>query len=172
MLDIENETFEPVTLPKAVQAVKISPDSKTALVVHRKLEGDPNEPGIDPDALIDRSFGYSVLQLETKFSKLQITPSQLGPSLMVPGGSHIFILFNSPGQNISEVHRIGLDSFLVNTIELGSPPISVGAVPKSKKVFVGQQHPDGRITFIDWNTEETESVTGFELNSRIREFSP
>lgn len=62
-----------------------------------------------------------------------------------------------------------MESFLVNTISLGSPPISLGAVPRSEKVFVSQEHPDGRITFIDWTEETTESVTGFELNSRIRE---
>jgi hypothetical protein len=42
-------------------------------------------------------------------------------------------------------------------------------VPRSKKVFIGQEHRDGRIAFIDWETGEIESVTGFELNSRIRE---
>jgi hypothetical protein len=36
-------------------------------------------------------------------------------------------------------------------------------------VFVGQAHPDGRVSFIDWKTLGVESVTGFELNSRIRE---
>lgn len=169
ILDIEEETFEPVRLPKAVQAITIAPDSETALIVHRKLAGDPNQAGISPDELIDRSFGYSVLKLATGFSKLQLTPSQLGPSLIVPDGSNMFILFNNPALAEREVQRVGLESFLVKSLILGSPPVSVGAVPKSKKVFVGQEHPDGRITFIDWTNDKTESVTGFELNSRIRE---
>jgi hypothetical protein len=54
-------------------------------------------------------------------------------------------------------------------LELGSPPTSVGAVPSSKRAFVGQDHPDGRISFIDWTTSSIETVTGFELNSRIRQ---
>lgn len=169
ILDLNDETLEVVRLPKSVKAVTISPDSESALVVHQKLEGDPNEVGIDPDALIDRSYGYSVVRLDDGFSKLQLTPSALGASTIVPDATNLFILFNSPSQSISEVHRVGLESFLVQPIALGSPPISIGAVPGSSKVFVGQEHPDGRITFIDWETAETESVTGFELNSRIRE---
>jgi hypothetical protein len=34
---------------------------------------------------------------------------------------------------------------------------------------VGQDHPDGRLSFIDWETGAVQSVTGFDLNSRIRE---
>ncbi len=110
-----------------------------------------------------------MLELDSGFSKLQLTDAPLGSSTIVPDGSTMFILFNSPSQNIREVHRVGLRDFLVEPIVLGSPPVSIGTLPGSSKVFVGQEHPDGRMTFIDWETAETESVTGFELNSRIRE---
>ena len=62
-----------------------------------------------------------------------------------------------------------LDSFRVTPIELGSPPTSVGTVPGSQRAFVGQDHPDGRISFIDYQTNSVQTVTGFELNSRIRQ---
>src|SRR5690606_21269838 len=75
ILDLEEETLHTVRLPKSVRAVTISPDSESALLVHRKLPGDPNDTGISPDELIDRSYGYSVLRLEDGFSKLQLTPS-------------------------------------------------------------------------------------------------
>lgn len=169
ILDIEEETLRVVRLPKSVRAINMAPDSKSALVIHRKLEGDPNEANIDPDVLIDRSYGYSVLRLDDGFSKLQLTSSAPGRSTIVPDGSNMFILFNSPTENIRDVHRVTLQNFLVQPLTLGSAPISLGAVPGTSKVFVGQDHPDGRITFIDWKTAETQSVTGFELNSRIRE---
>ena len=47
-------------------------------------------------------------------------------------------------------------------------PIITRVLVIRQKLF-GQEHPDGRISFIDWETGEVESVTGFELNSRIRE---
>lgn len=169
IMNVEDESLRVVRLPKSVRAVTIAPDSESALLVHRKLPGDPAQANIDPDELIDRSYGYSVLRLEDGFSKLQLTASAQGASTIVPDGSTMFILFNSPEQGVRDVHRVGLRNFLVQSLTLGSPPISLGAVPGTSKVFVGQDHPDGRITFIDWETAETESVTGFELNSRIRE---
>lgn len=169
VLDADSGDFEVVRLPKSIERVTLSPDSSTALIVHQKLPGDPNEVGLDPDAVIDRSYGYSVLDLDSGFSKLQTAVAPVGPSAVVPDGSAMFVLFNDSAQQLREVHRIGLESFLVDRIVLGSPPTSVGAVPGTRRVFVGQEHPDGRISFIDWETGELESVTGFELNSRIRE---
>jgi YVTN family beta-propeller protein len=154
-------------LRKSIDSIVVAPDGATALVVHQRLAGDPNEAGIDPEVKLDREYGYSLVKLDTGFAKLQVTPAPLGPSALVPDGSRLFILFNAPG--LSQVQRVDLRSFVVQTISLGSPPVSVGAVPKSQRVFVGQDHPDGRISFIDWNTGAVQSVTGFELNSRIRE---
>jgi hypothetical protein len=169
VLDLNSGDFEVLRLPKSVERVTLSPDSSTALIVHQKLEGSPDEPGLDPDSVIDRSHGYSVLDLDSGFSKLQTVAAPVGPSTVVPDGSALFVLFDDAGKTLREVHRVGLESFLVDRVVLGSPPTSVGAVPGTRRVFVGQEHPDGRISFIDWETGDVESVTGFELNSRIRE---
>jgi hypothetical protein len=81
------------------------------------------------------------------------------------------LLFNTASVRL--VQRVSLSTFLVDSVSLGSRPVSIGSVAQSHKVFVSQEHPDGRITFIDWRAPSienaTESVTGFELNSRIRE---
>jgi hypothetical protein len=46
----------------------------------------------------------------------------------------------------------------------------MGSVPKSERIFINQEHPDGRITFIDYKTNDRpRTVTGFALNSRIRD---
>jgi YVTN family beta-propeller protein len=169
VLDVDSGDFDVVRLPKSIERVTIAPDSSTALIVHQKLPGSPDEAGLDPDTVIDRSYGYSVLDLDTGFSKLQTVSAPVGPSTVVPDGSALFVLVDDEGHSLREVHRVGLQSFLVDRIVLGSPPTSVGAVPGSHRVFVGQDHPDGRISFIDWQTGDIESVTGFELNSRIRE---
>lgn len=169
LLDIASGDYDVVRLPKAIERVTLSPDSQTALLIHSKLPGSPDEPGLTPDAVIDRSYGYSVLDLDSGFSKLQVAATQVGPSTVVPSGTDLFVLFNDPALQLREVHQVDLASFLVKRRVLGSPPTSIGTVPGSRKVFVGQEHQDGRITFIDWETGDMESVTGFELNSRIRE---
>jgi hypothetical protein len=169
ILDLTTSEFRTVKLPKSVESVSIAENSKTAFVVHKKLAGDPNQAGIALEVALDRSYGYSVLDMSSGFSKLQTTPVQVGPSTLVPDASNLFVLLNSSNPVIKEVHQVNLSSFVVQHRSLGSPPTSVGAVPGSKKVFIGQEHPDGRIAFIDWETGQLESVTGFELNGRIRE---
>jgi len=171
VVDLETASAEPRTLVlrKTVRAVAIAPDSETALVVHEKLEGDPKEPGIDPDLSIDREFGYSVVSIASGAVKLQTTQAMPGAFSVVPDGSAIFVLFRDDATALREVQRIDTASFLVEKFNLGSPPISIGAVPQSNSVFVSQDHPEGRITFIDWKSGEKNTVTGFELNSRIRD---
>lgn len=160
-----------VALRKSVKAIAIAPDGETALVVHKKLDGSPEQVGLTPDEMIDRSYGYSVVNLATSFAKLQVTDTEVGPFSVVPDGNYLFLLLNTEPSRL--VQRVNLRSFVVDSVTLGSRPVSIGAVEQSHKVFVSQEHPDGRITFIDWTAESladaTESVTGFELNSRIRQ---
>jgi hypothetical protein len=139
------------------------------MIIHTKLDGDPNQPGLDPDVRIDRSHGYSVLNFATGAVKLQVTQAAPGSFNIVPDGSALFMVFRDDALGVREVQKVEMSSFLVSPIALGSPPISVGSVAKSRRVFVSQAHADGRITFIDWVTNEDQTVTGFELNSRIRD---
>lgn len=159
-----------VALRKAVEAVAFMPDNKSALITHKRADGDPNQPGISPDLKLDRSDGYSLLRVASGDVKLQQTASRLGPIAMVPDSSYLFILFRNDGRGLREVHRVSLSSFLVDPItQLENPPISIGVAPASQSVFINLQHPDGRMTFIDWNDPSAlKTVTGFELNSRIR----
>jgi hypothetical protein len=161
-----------LALRKAVLAVAFTPDSKTALITHTKLPGKSDERGLSPDDVIDRSFGYSLLRVATGDVKLQVTRTALGPIAMVPDGSYLFILLRDDALAIREVQRVALASFLVDPIiPLENPPISIGTAPASGTVYVNLQHPDGRMTFIDWADPigKLKTVTGFELNSRIRD---
>jgi YVTN family beta-propeller protein len=160
-----------VLLRKGIQAVAFTPDSRTALITHTKRPGDPAQPGISTDEQIDRSFGYSLLRVGTGDVKLQRTATQLGPAAMIPDASYVFILFRDDAARISEVQRVALSSFLVDPIiQLENPPISIGVAKASRVVFVNLEHADGRMTFIDWDDpiDKLKTVTGFELNSRIR----
>lgn len=125
--------------------------------------------GLDLEAQIDRSYGYSLLDVGERFIRLQLTSAEVGPFALVPGGTHAFVLLRDDARGVSKVQRITLGSFTVQDLALGSPPRSVGAVPSTERAFIGQEHPEGRITFIDWNTGAQQSITGFELNSRIVE---
>ena len=170
VLDLEGDAApHTVALRKSIAGVAVAPDGETALIVHKKAQGSPNDPGLDADTKIDRSFGYSVLRVSTGDVKLQVTDVAPGSFTIAPDSGFLFILFRDDARGIREVQKVDAMSFLVQPIALGSPPISLGTVPGSERVFVNQDHPDGRITLINWRTNETRTVTGFELNSRIRD---
>jgi hypothetical protein len=144
--------------------VAIAPDGKTAIVLHTKAPGPSNEPGLDVDAQIDRAYGYTVVNLSSGFAKLQITPAEVTALALTPDGSRGFVLVREPRL----VQRIALGSFIVDEFPLGSPPLALAVLGDTvKRIFVSQEHPEGRISFIDWETGVVESVTGFELNGRI-----
>jgi DNA-binding beta-propeller fold protein YncE len=67
------------------------------------------------------------------------------------------------------VYRVRLDTLQEDFLELASPP-SVGATGIVEQVgrgFVAQQHPEGRITFIELDSARAHTITGFELAARI-----
>ena len=163
-----------VDLRKTVQGVAISDDGRTALIIHSRKQENVNEPGISFDERVDRSFGYSLLRPSTGDVKLELTDIAPGPYVLVPSGDYLFMTFRNDPMQIREVQRVELETFLVNhpAFKLGSPPVSIGVVPTTGHVFVSQEHPEGRMTFIPWTTidpKDVDTVTGFELNSRIRD---
>jgi hypothetical protein len=68
---------------------------------------------------------------------------------------------------IYAVYLARMPSLQVDRIELASPPIATGILPELGLGFVAQEHPEGRITFIDLETAEPETLTGFELATRV-----
>jgi len=169
LVDLEGggASSRPVRLKKGVRSVAVAPDSRIALVVHTKEMGDPKAANLDVEVVIDRSYGYSVVDLSTGFAKLQLADAPVGELAITPDASRAFVLLRDDVRSVRIAQRIHLGSFIVDDFPLGSPPVALAALADSKRVFVSQSHPEGRISFIHWETGAVESVTGFELNGRI-----
>jgi len=60
-----------------------------------------------------------------------------------------------------------LPSFATQEIKLSSMPLTAGIVEGAKRAFISQSHPAGRVSFIDLQTGEARTLTGFELQARI-----
>ena len=67
------------------------------------------------------------------------------------------------------VEAVDLTSFVITSVTLGSPPVAVGIVPQTAQVYVAQDHPLGRMTFVDQATFHKRTLTGFGLNGQIIE---
>jgi hypothetical protein len=158
------------TLRKGVRSVWISPNGTVACIVHSKADGSPYEDGLTLDARIDRSEGYTLLRPDLEdVQKLQISEARPDAIAATPGDEYLFIIFNDASADVREVQRVDVNSLGVDVpLVLDSAPTALGAFSATHTIFVNQNHPDGRITFIDWPDGETTTVTGFELNSRIR----
>ena len=155
-------------LKKAVRSVRLAPGGKTALVIHNKKPGEPSEQ--DPfELFIDRSHGFSLIELSKRFVKLQLTDATPGPAAFAADGGSVYVLAGDRDKRIRQVVSIDLSSFVADEIVLGSHPLSVGVVPLAGQIYVAQSHPLGRVTFIDAKTRETRTLTGFALNSEVIE---
>jgi hypothetical protein len=151
-----------------VRTVFGSPDGKTVLVVHNKAPGTPSkEDGLE--LYVDKSYGYSLLSLAASFSKLHLCGADPGPVVFAPDSLSAYLSLSDPAQGLRTVESIDIKSFGVTSIALGSAPVSLGVLASTKRVYVAQDHPLGRVTFIDMGTSATRTVTGFVLNGQIIE---
>ena len=60
-----------------------------------------------------------------------------------------------------------LPGLTVDAITLGAEPLASGLVLDENRGFVAEAHPQGQVTFIDLETAESKTVTGFELSSQV-----
>jgi hypothetical protein len=67
------------------------------------------------------------------------------------------------------VYFIRLPNLQVDFTALASAPLATGIVPLAGKGYVAQQHPEGRITFLNLKDGEARTLTGFELGAKVVE---
>jgi DNA-binding beta-propeller fold protein YncE len=170
MIKLDEPGFPKVTWPlkKSVRALGISPTGNTALVLHAKAPGDPaGATGVDD--FIDKSYGYSLVDLATGFAKLEITKVDPGPFAYSADGAKVYVALDG-GNALGSTRALQVvttQTGVVITKPLGSPPSAVGILPGAGEAFAAQRHPLGRITFVNLGTDAVRTVTGFDLNSDI-----
>jgi DNA-binding beta-propeller fold protein YncE len=155
-------------LQKSVRAVHLAPDGATAVIVHAKAPGAP-EDAVDFDELIDRSFGYSVFDLDQGFAKLEITTVDPGALAFAPDAPRAYLVLDGGDAEdaVAALQTLELDTGVVRSMRLSSPPDTVGVLPGADLAFVSQRHPLGRVTFVAIDGGTVRTITGFDLNSRI-----
>ncbi|HVK86453.1 MAG TPA: hypothetical protein VM513_20180 [Kofleriaceae bacterium] len=167
-LDEPGCPFETWPLKKSVRTVGLSPTATTAIVLHAKAPGDLAS-ATTVDEYIDRSYGYSLVDLATGFAKLQVTPVDPGPFAYAADGRKAYVALDG-GDDVTAVRAlqvVNTQTGVVISKPLGSPPSAVGILPGAGEAFAAQRHPLGRVTFVDLATDAVRTITGFDLNSNI-----
>lgn len=89
---------------------------------------------------------------------------------MVAVGNERALLTVTNGSDVNVSYLIRLPQLTVDAFPLDSVPLpqASGLVPEANQAFVAQRHPEGRITFIDLDTKQQHTLTGFELSTQVR----
>ncbi|MEZ4434716.1 MAG: hypothetical protein R3F65_20125 [bacterium] len=156
LLDPASGAIVYLPLRKAARGAAVDPRGRVAVVLH--------EAAPDADDPIARAAGYSLVDLDTAYAKLETTPAP--PAGLVFHDDLALLALAADG--VSALQRIDLRAFNVRTRTLPSPPEIIGLLPAIDRAFVTQTHPTGRISFLDLDAQGAlATVTGFALNGRI-----
>jgi hypothetical protein len=142
-----------------VVSVGMAPDGLNAMLVHE----------MDPEATAT-PWSYTLLDLSKAFpvKKLQVVEAPPGPVVFTPDGDRSVVLLRDDVAGVRRVDLVDLRTFIVDALGLGSPPEGAGYVEATQKIFVSQEHPTGRITFLD-REGSVETVTGYRLNDAVKD---
>ena len=151
LLATPDPTFRTVKLYSPVLAAFAAPDARHATILH------------DVKTL-DGAFSLVPLAIDLP---AKIVATKAKPTFVAMTESVAIVSERGDSQKIYGAYLAKLPSFEVERFTLASPPIAVGIVPAAKRAFVAQQHPEGRITFLDLDTGLARTLTGFELASRV-----
>jgi hypothetical protein len=171
LLELDEEGFPWKSFPvqKGVVGVSVSNDGGTAIVFHQ-AEGYAADAS-PLEKTIAMSHGFTLFSLDSGYRKLIQTDHKWTEHLFVSesDGTDLkaYVLTPDPQYVGHAVQEADLGTYIVDPLAIASTPVSMVFVPTSRKVAVAQDHMNGRITFIDVDTGETYSVTGYELNGLI-----
>ena len=167
VLNLGDNSTESYPLRNQIRSVAIAPNSKTAVVVHEKQEGPPPSSA-GPLKFFQHNHGLTIFDFETGYRRpvtLQGDPASI---VMTQGAENtplVYAMLRSPDDAKRGVMRIDLTSYRSDFLDLPRPPKQLGRV--AGKIFVSQEATDGRITFIDVDSGEQQTVSGYELNAGI-----
>lgn len=150
--------FRTVRLYSAVLAVFSSPDAAHAIVLHDKTAGAGDIPGT-PGA-------FSILPIANALPA-KIVATMAPPTAVAVTNDRAIVAERDDATKVFGAYLARMPQLMVDRYPLASPPIAVGVVAAAKRAFIAQQHPDGRLTFIDLESGVARTLTGFELSSRV-----
>ncbi len=162
VLHLDDSTFNVVDLHAPVLSVFPSPTAEHAIVIHNSLKGQlSTKPG-----------AFSIVPLSGAASPVIQTTDAPPMSVSIsPKGDRAIIPARDSAQHIYLTYLAHLSSGVVDRIELASPPTAAGFVGEGGQAFIAQDHPEGRVSFIDPATGRVRTITGFELGASVIEWS-
>ncbi len=160
ILELGTGQARTVRLYSPVLGVFAAPDAQHAVVLHDRT----SSPGSDGAA--GSAGAFSLLPIG-QVLPAKIVTTLAPPTAVATTNERAIIAERNDKTGVYGAYLARMPELMVERLPLASPPIAVGVVPSAKRAFVAQQHPEGRLTFIDLDTGVARTLTGFELASRV-----
>jgi hypothetical protein len=176
LLSSSDDSQRVVAFEKRILGALPDASGNSFVVIHNKVPGEipPDATPADPE-FIDRSWGVSALDIASAATRLVLTRHRPTNFALWNGqdAARMYATFQAPNSSTEvpdtfrDVLELDLGTFRTETIRVPSLPDGLGAIPDVDKIYVSQEHPQGRMTFISAKTRKKQTVTGYQLNAGI-----
>lgn len=154
ILDLENSSTRVVDVTAPIQAAFLTPDGAHAVTV---MTPPPGSQAAGAFALVPVSRELPVRIEGTDTVPRFVAVSDQSALLTTWGSKTVAaktLLGRFPG-------------LVVDTITLSAEPLASGLILDEHRGFVAEAHPQGQVTFIELDSGQAKTVTGFELSSQV-----
>jgi hypothetical protein len=150
-------TYRTVALKAPVLAVFPAPDAEHAVAL------------LTPGAGSSKIGAFSIVPIKTQLPpKIEGTEAApMSVAFAPPPSRRALITVRDDTKRIFGAYLARMPELQVDRFELRSPPLAAGVVGAANAGYVAQQHPEGRITFIDLAAGTFRTLTGFELGTKV-----
>lgn len=169
IFNFEQDTLRVYQLRNQIRSVALGADGQSALFVHRPQAAFPGEPAtLTPQRAFERSHGLTLFHLPTGYQRpitLGAEPLDLIMTQDASDSSIVYLMLRGQDPTLQGVMRLNLSTARADFYKMSRLPSQLGLV--AGKVFIVQDADQGRITFMDVNSGQQRTVSGYELNARI-----
>jgi hypothetical protein len=156
IVDLRAEDFlttRSIATESPVYSVTTTPDGEHAGILGADQAGRPSD-------------AFSLLSLRSeRFPRVIGTGAPVDEIAL--GNDFGIVTATSTATNTYEAHLVAFPGLSASAIQLSARPLSVGLLPELSAAYVAQEHPEGRITFFDFQANEARTLTGFELSAEV-----
>lgn len=156
------------TATEDVEALALVPSTTTRRI---RLRSFPlaafTLPGGEHAIVLHAAKAFSLVPLAADLPA-KIVSTAGDPALVVfdrAGSRGVIVTSDQRATHRAYVARF--PSLATHELTLSSTPIAAGLVEGAGRAFVAEAHESGRLTFIDLETAEARTLTGFELGGRV-----
>jgi len=165
LLGLLSKLHRTVDLKLPVFSALSTPDGAHAIALLRP-QGGSKQPGAFAVVPVAKDLPSKIQGTQAVTVPLDLTNN--APAMVAISNTRGLVTVTDGG-SVNLAYLVSMPELTVDPFPLDSVPLAQasGIVLDANQAFVAQRHPEGRITFIDLDTKELHTLTGFELATQV-----